>query len=140
MGDFSIFLIYGGTRADDVIRIRPMLDKFRVNYLSRSTNVNHFMYCTNEQAFRYVDDLLYLLPPDAEPFSSVQFNFPCFPVVMYRLADLQNWAVRYTIRDRVAALLDNWPEARPLPTGQTAVLSLNELLSAYAATSDATLT
>ena len=160
MGDFSIFLIYGQGRSDDVIRIKPMMDRFRVNYVSRHNNVNHFMYCTNEQAFRYVDDLMYLLPPDAEPFSSIQFNFPCMPALMYRLADLRNNAdIRYSLRDRVAALLDNWPEARPLlqipsvpmppsvPTVATVpsvpmapsvpmVISLQDLLEAYAQDSE----
>jgi hypothetical protein len=137
MGDFSIFLIYGQGRSDDVIRIKPLMDKFRVNYVSRDNNVNHFMYCTNEQAFRYVDDLLYLLPPDSEPFSSIQFNFPCMPVLMYRLSDLRTPEVRYSLRDRVAALLDNWPEARPLlqipPSVQPApvIISLQELMAAY---------
>jgi hypothetical protein len=139
MGDFSIFLIYGQGRSDDVIRIKPMMDRFRVNYVSVSNNVNHFMYCTHEQAFRYVDDLLYLLPSDAEPFSSIQFNFPCMPALMYRLADIRTTEVRYSLRDRVAALLDNWPEARPLvqtpsaPTVPSApmVISLQELMAAY---------
>ena len=137
MGDFSIFLIYGQGRSDDVIRIKPLMDKFRVNYVSRDNNVNHFMYCTNEQAFRYVDDLLYLLPPDSEPFSSIQFNFPCMPALMYRLSDLRTPEVRYSLRDRVAALLDNWPEARPLlqipPSVQPApvIISLQELMAAY---------
>lgn len=152
MGDFSIFLIYGQGRTDDVIRIKPLMDKFRVNYISRHNNVNHFMYCTNTQTFRYVDDLLYLLPPDAEPFSTIQFNFPCMPAFMYRLADLHIPEVRYVLRDRVAALLDNWPEARPLiqtpsaqipsaqiPLVQTPsdqpnmpmVISLQELMAAF---------
>lgn len=155
MGDFSIFLIYGQGRSDDVIRIKPMMDRFRVNYVSRHNNVNHFMYCTNEQAFRYVNDLMYLLPPDAEPFSSIQFNFPCMPALMYRLSDLRNNAdIRYSLRDRVAALLDNWPEARPLvqipsaptvPLAPTApsvptmpmIISLQDLLEAYTQDSEA---
>lgn len=116
---FSIFLIYGGERPDDIIKIKPIMDTYRVNYISRHHNINHFMYCTNNQAFRYVDDLLHLLPTDNEPFSSIQLNFPCFPALMYRLADLQTGDVRYILRDRVAALLDNWPEARPLETASS---------------------
>jgi len=146
MGDFSIFLIFGQGRSDDTIRIKPLMDKFRVNYVSRHNNVNHFMYCTKEQAFRYVDDLLYLLPPDAEPFSSIQFNFPCMPALMYRLADLHNPDVRYALRDRVAALLDNWPEARPLlqipaappaPAEAPVIISLQQLMEAYAQSAEA---
>ena len=147
MVDFSIFLIHGVQgRADDVIRVRPLMDRFRITYTSRHSNVNHFMYYTKEETYRYIDDLMRLLPFDAEPFTSIQFNFPCFPVLLYRVDALHNQHVRYTIIDRMVALLDNWPESRPLenalPTAPTVpnavpsaaapmIISLQDLLSAY---------
>jgi hypothetical protein len=55
------------------------------------------------------------------------------PALMYRLADVRTTEVRYSLRDRVAALLDNWPEARHLPSAPNAptVISLQELMAAY---------
>jgi len=113
MAELSIFLIYN-ERADDTINISPIMDRFRITFKSRHHNIHHLMYCTEEETFRYVDDLVHLLPSDAEPYSSIQFNFPCFPSVIYSLATLNNIVVRNTVRNRLYSLLKNWPEVRPI--------------------------
>ena len=70
------------------------------------------MYCTRDEALRYVVDLLYLLPADRDPYQHVQFNFPCFPSLIYQMCDLTNLTINASITDRLKALFDNWPEAR----------------------------
>jgi hypothetical protein len=113
MTDLSIFLIHSiANRPDDVIKIRPIMDQFRISFYSPHSNILHFMYCTEDETFRYVDDLMQMLPVDREPYSSLQFNFPCFPSVLFRMAEAHD--LRYVIRERLSSLLGNWPEARAL--------------------------
>lgn len=70
------------------------------------------------EAYHYVSDLMYLLPGDREPFASIQFNFPCYPCLMYSIADIRNMSIVVTIQDRLKALFANWPEARARPLVQ----------------------
>lgn len=96
--------------SDDKIKIRPVMDLFHVSYTT--SRFTHFMYCTRDEALRYVVDLLYLLPADRDPYRHVQFNFPCFPSFIYQLCDLTNLTINMSIQERLKALFDNWPEVR----------------------------
>ena len=78
------------------------------------------MYCTRDEALRYVVDLLYLLPADRDPYRHVQFNFPCFPSLIYQMCDLTNLTINVSIQERLKALFDNWPEARPVTAAAAA--------------------
>jgi hypothetical protein len=112
MTDIGIFLIHSvAGRSDDVIKIKPILDVFRISYRSTHQNVHHFVYCDFAQTCRYVDDLIDLLSIDTDPYESIQFNFPCFPSVMFRIDDVYDLALRRSISDRLKSTLMNWPEA-----------------------------
>ena len=100
----------GDANSDDVIRITPFMDEFKIEFVGRVDKIKHFHYATQEQAVQYVGDLLYLLPNDADPYENMQFDFPCFPSVMFKVADLDDKTVRRTVRDRLTATLENWPE------------------------------
>jgi hypothetical protein len=113
MSELSILLIHPNNNCqNDTITIKPIMDRFRINYNSTYYGINHFMYCTDAETFRYVDDLMYLMPSDIYTYTNVQFNFPCFPPLFYRICDFDNQIVRRTIRDRLVSILLNWPEAR----------------------------
>lgn len=125
MTDISIFLIHSvANRPDDVIKIRPIMDRYRISFYSPHSNILHFMYCTEDETFRYVDDLMQMLPVDHEPYSTLQFNFPCFPSVLFRMADAQD--LRYVIRERLSSVLGNWPEARALAQPEAVARAINQ--------------
>lgn len=67
---------------------------------------------------RYVLDLMYLLPLDREPYRQIQFNFPCFPTLIYNISDMTNLTINVSIQERLRALFDNWPEARQQERGR----------------------
>lgn len=96
--------------SDDKIKIRPVMDLFHVSYIT--SRFTHFMYCSRDEALRYVCDLIYLLPADRDPYRHIQFNFPCFPSLIYQMCDLTNLTINISIQARLKALFDNWPEAR----------------------------
>lgn len=97
---------------DDVIKISPSLDLFKISYTDGNTNYSSFFYANQEECIRYVEDLFYLLVDDAEPFSRIQFTFPCFPAVIYKVPEFDTSVIRRTVRERLAATLHNWPERR----------------------------
>ena len=99
-----------GPDSDDVIRITPFMDEFKIEFVGRVDKVKHFHYATQEQTVQYVGDLLYLLPNDSDPYEFMQFDFPCFPSVMFKVGDLDDKTVRRTVRDRLTSTLENWPE------------------------------
>lgn len=116
--------------SDDKIKIRPVMDLFHVSYTT--SRFTHFMYCTRDEALRYVVDLLYLLPADRDPYRHVQFNFPCFPSFIYQLCDLTNLTINMSIQERLKALFDNWPEARITPTATASATATAATASATA--------
>jgi hypothetical protein len=98
---------------DDVITIAPTgLGNYRIDYRSKPENTRHFIYCERDNVIRYVEDLFYLLPSDTQPFSHIQFNFPCFPLVIYKVTDVNSNVIRQSVLFRLRELLDNWPEKR----------------------------
>jgi len=100
----------GSSNNDDVIRISPFMDEFKIEFVGRVDKIKHFHYAIQEQAIQYVDDLLHLLPSDSDPYVYMQFDFPCFPSVMFKMNDLDDKVVRRTVRDRLTSTLENWPE------------------------------
>jgi len=97
---------------DDIIKISPSLDLFKITYTDRNTGHSSFFYADTEECIRYVEDLFYLLVDDVDPFSKIQFTFPCFPAVIYNVPEFNTTVIRRTIRERLAATLHNWPEKR----------------------------
>jgi len=98
------------SESDDVIRITPFMDEFKIEFVGRVDKLKHFHYATQEQTVQYVGDLMYLLPNDSDPYEFMQFDFPCFPSVMFKVSDLDDKTVRRTVRDRLTSTLENWPE------------------------------
>ena len=99
------------TGHDDIITIHPVMDTFKISYSDKSVNnVAHFVYANEEEVVRYVEDLFYLLVDDHDGFTHIQFSFPCFPAVLYKIPEFDTIVIRRTIRDRLIATLSNWPE------------------------------
>ena len=99
-----------GPCCDDVITISPFMDMFKLEFVGKQDKLKHFVYLSDEQIVKYVEDLFYLLPTDADAYEFMQFDLPCFPSVMYKVAELDDKVVRHTIRDRLWSILENWPE------------------------------
>jgi hypothetical protein len=98
--------------ADDEISITPIMDDFKIVYYDGFAKSTHFVYASESEVIAYVDDLFNLLIDDViDPFKSIQFTFPCFPSVLYKVPDFSNEANRYAIKDRLISTLRNWPES-----------------------------
>ena len=111
MAKISIFLARR-IGADDEISITPILDDFKIVYHDGFAKTTHFVYASESEVIAYVDDLFNLLIDDViDPFKSIQFTFPCFPSVLYKVPDFSNDANRYAIKDRLISTLRNWPES-----------------------------
>lgn len=112
MSSIEIRLLRRGQLAvlDDVIKITPSIDLFKILYKDGQTGYASFFYATELDCVRYVEDLFYLLVDDTDPFASIQFSFPCFPSVMYKIPDFDTDVIRRTIRERLVSTLHNWPE------------------------------
>ena len=95
---------------DDVITVTPFGDEFKLEFVGKQDKLKHFVYLSDEQVVRYVEDLFYLLPNDADAFEFMQFDLPCFPSVMYKVAELDDKVIHHSIRDRLRETLANWPE------------------------------
>ena len=95
---------------DDIITISPVVDSYKITFNDGLSKSTHFFYANGQEVIRYVEDLFYLLVDDIDPFTSIQFLFPCFPSVMYKIPDFDMSHIRRTIRDRLVATLHNWPE------------------------------
>lgn len=107
----SIVITRSGTTAHDItVKISPILDDFKITYTDAKSGFTHFTYNSCAEVVRYVEDLFYLLPNDTDPFEKIQFNFPCFPEVMFDVATFNTDVVRKTVRDRLRSVLHNWPE------------------------------
>jgi len=107
----SIVITRRGTTAEDItVKISPVQDDFKITYTDMRSGFTHFTYNSCVEVVRYVEDLFYLLPNDADPFDKIQFNFPCFPEVMFDVVSFNTDVVRKTVRDRLQAVLHNWPE------------------------------
>ena len=106
----SIFLARR-TGADDEICITPIMNDFKILYFDGVSRSTHFVYASESEVIAYVDDLFNLLVDDLiDPFKSIQFTFPCFPSVLYKVPEFSNDANRSAIKDRLISTLRNWPE------------------------------
>lgn len=97
--------------SDDCIEIKPVVDAYKISYTDkRVNNVSHFFYANEHETVTYLEDLFDLLVVDRDPFTFIQFSFPCFPAVMYSIEELKNLSTRRTIIDRFSSTIRNWPE------------------------------
>jgi len=106
----EIRLLRKNDAEDDIISVIPVVDSFKLSYIDGISNIHHFFYANEEEVVNYVEDLFYLLADDNEPFNYIQFTFPCFPAVIYKIPEFNMSHIRRTIRDRLKAVLNNWPE------------------------------
>jgi len=96
---------------EDEITITPMMNFFKILYHDGLSKSSHFIYANESETIAYVDDIFLLLRDDiVDPFRLVQFTFPCFPSVLYKIAEF-NPDMRQGIRDRLISVLRNWPES-----------------------------
>lgn len=96
---------------EDEITITPMMNFFKILYHDGLSKSSHFVYANESETIAYVDDIFLLLRDDiVDPFRLVQFTFPCFPSVLYKIAEF-NPDMRQGIRDRLISVLRNWPES-----------------------------
>ena len=137
MAKISIFLARR-IGADDEITITPIINEFKILYLDGVAKTTHFVYASESEVIAYVNDLFDLLANDVlDPFKSIQFTFPCFPSVMYKVPEFSNDANRIAIRDRLISTLRNWPESvrslgilNPSPLFPTQEAPISPLLNA----------
>ena len=96
---------------EDEISIMPILNYFKIIYHDGISKSTHFFYANESETIAYVDDIFQLLRDDVvDPFKMIQFTFPCFPSVLYKVAEF-NPEMRQGIRDRLISVLRNWPES-----------------------------
>ena len=107
----SIFLTRAGRAAgfDDVVLINPIGDDFKVTYTNRAEGFTHFYYGDENDVLEYVYDLLRGARRDNDPYEYLQFNPPCFPSFIYKVAQLTDELCVMLVR-RTQKVLANWPE------------------------------
>ncbi len=79
---------------------------YQIFFQDGNTNVKQ-TYCTvlsGEELDLYIESLFTLLVRDNDPFESINFMIPCFPVVQYDIQDLRGKKLRNTLQ-RIMPLL-----------------------------------
>jgi len=96
----EIFTLSKGTHND-----------WRVNHKSAFSATNSTMFLANRSGvLDYLHNILDLLKVDDEKFQFLQFDIPCYPVVMVSRADvLANSMTYYRFVQVVESVLYNWP-------------------------------
>ena len=76
---------------DDRVLIRPLsLKLYGLTYIyGESVSQSYDVVLTDSTVFRYIRNLIDLYSSDADPFESLQFDFPLMPSIMIRLTDLE---------------------------------------------------
>lgn len=59
----------------------------------------------SDQLDTYLESLFFLLRRDVDPFENIQFEIPCFPVVLFEVQSLSKPAIRDTVKDLMAILI-----------------------------------
>ena len=88
-----VFTRDANSKNDDKIIIRPDEDQgggYHVKYIDSQTNVKFEFDSDWINVEKYVDQVLSLLKADEEPFKSVQFMFPGYPVIMVSIEKLSD--------------------------------------------------
>jgi len=96
----EIFTINKGTHND-----------WRINHKSAFSQSNSTMFFPNRtDVLEYLHNILTLLKVDDERFQFLQFDIPCYPVVMVSRTDVLVGSQTYTsIVQVVESVLYNWP-------------------------------
>ena len=109
MSEISIILVNGFCNcSEEVIKIRKYdSEKYYLSY--KGQNKDQFSYIYSTDVLHYIEDLLILIQADNEPFSSIHFNFPCFPSFIIKVKDLACYTIKRTIIDRIESTIKSWP-------------------------------
>jgi hypothetical protein len=96
----EIFTINKGTHND-----------WRINHRSAFSQSNSTMFLPNRtDVLEYLHNILTLLKVDDERFQFLQFDIPCYPVVMVSRTDVLVGSQTYTsLVQVVESVLYNWP-------------------------------
>lgn len=89
----------GGTaRNDDRIRITREGGNLLVRHVDGDGKIVTTLTLTNMGLVGYITALAAMVRDDSDPFDCIQFNFPGFPSVLYKVARLHNPDVIRSIR------------------------------------------
>lgn len=96
----EIFTISKGTHND-----------WRINHKSAFSQTNSTMFlCCRSDVLGYLENIFHLLKVDDERFEFLQFDLPCYPVVMVSRSDVLVGSQTYTkLVQVVESVLYNWP-------------------------------
>jgi hypothetical protein len=96
----EIFTISKGTHND-----------WRINHKSAFSQTNSTMFlCCRTDVLEYLENIFHLLKVDDERFEFLQFDLPCYPVVMVSRSDVLVGSQTYTkLVQVVESVLYNWP-------------------------------
>jgi len=88
-----------GTSEDDRIDVREFNESglYRVTYSTPEFRRSKTFVATESQVLDYLEDVLFSLSRDTEPFDRFQLNTCIHPPVMYHVADLYEDDVRRMI-------------------------------------------
>ncbi len=92
---------------DDRIVIRYKDENMYQIFFRDGNMIQKLTYCTvlsGEELDVYVESLFTLLANDRDPFRSVEFMIPCFPVIKYNAEDLAKGKIRKALQ-RVMPIL-----------------------------------
>jgi hypothetical protein len=96
----EIFTVSKGTHND-----------WRINHKSAFSASNSTMFLSNRtEVVEYLQNILTLLKVDDERFEFLQFDIPCYPVVMVSRSDVLVRSQTYSnVVQVVESVLYNWP-------------------------------
>jgi hypothetical protein len=96
----EIFTVSKGTHND-----------WRINHKSAFSATNSTMFLSNRtEVLEYLHNIFTLLKVDDERFEFLQFDLPCYPVVMVSRSDVMVRSQTYNnIMQVVESVLYNWP-------------------------------
>jgi len=96
----EIFTVSKGTHND-----------WRINHKSAFSATNSTMFLSNRtEVLEYLHNIFTLLKVDDERFEFLQFDLPCYPVVMVSRSDVMVRSQTYSnIMQVVESVLYNWP-------------------------------
>lgn len=99
-------------RNDDRIIFRFLGVNIAVEYWDAHSQATQHMTLTSLTLRDYVSILLRIIRGDDEPFDSIQFNFPGFPVVVYTIESLSSTDLTSSIKDMAEAVDHSWRHIR----------------------------
>jgi hypothetical protein len=97
---------------DDLLRIRPDADNegvYMVNYHDKNSKHKYEFTADWDHVEKYVSQVLSLLKYDEEPFKTVQFQFPSYPIIVVSPYQLGNDDLMDNIWNIFEAIGEDWP-------------------------------